>query len=101
VGWHGLLEELFFNMEKTILKSRDLSDPDKIPYIFDIKEKYGGLRIAVFGSLEEDDLNLEIQRLVDECEGRSLNVCEICAKDGRPTTSGWIKTLCSEHWDEH
>jgi len=101
LGWHGLLEELFFNMEKTILKSSNLSDSDNLPYVFDIKEKYGGLRITVYGFLEEDSLNEELQRLVDECEERSLRVCEICSKDGRPTASGWIKTLCVDHWDEH
>ena len=65
LGWHGLLEELFFNMEKTILKSSNLSDSDNLPYVFDIKEKYGGLRITVYGFLEEDSLNEELQRLVD------------------------------------
>lgn len=101
LGWHGLLEELFFNMEKTILKSKNLSDSENVPYVFDVKEKYGGLRITVYGFLEEDNLNLQLEQLVDEYEERSLRVCEVCSKEGRPTASGWIKTLCKEHWDEH
>lgn len=101
LGWHGLLEELFFKMEKIILRSSHLQDWDNIPYIFDVKEKYGGLRITVYGFLEEDPLNEEIEKLVDEYEERSLRVCEVCSKEGRPTTSGWIKTLCVEHWDGH
>ena len=65
---------------------------DKLPpdtYIFQIKEKFGGLRFYVDGTTELLDF-------IDEMEAKSLTICEKCGKPGKPREGGWILTLCDE-----
>lgn len=99
LGWHALLEELCFKLEKLCeadvkLHASAVSDP---PYIFSMKEKYGELNITVFGSLESPGLNEQVFNLVLKYESLSSSVCEQCGREGKPTSGGWIKTLCKDH----
>lgn len=62
--------------------------------IFDVKEKWGGLRIH-FLSPEETYGRLE--KLADDLEDRSFKICEDCGAPGTPKSNyGWIRTLCDK-----
>lgn len=64
------------------------------PYrIFQIKEKFGGLRYYIEGTTEQ-------QELAREAENRSALICEECGAPGhlgQKGKMGWVKTLCDEH----
>lgn len=61
---------------------------DKIE-IFQIKEKFGGLRIYTSFSTPELD------QLIDDAEEQSFKTCEYCGSTKNVSqTTGWIKTLC-------
>ena len=61
---------------------------DKIE-IFQIKEKFGGLRIYTSFSTPELD------KLIDDAEEQSFKTCEYCGStENVSQTTGWIKTLC-------
>jgi hypothetical protein len=82
-GWDDLVSELF-------LKLVDMYPDLKI---YQIKEKFGGLRFycnVPFGSDGSD--------LIFLYEEQSFNVCQSCGSTQNVTTneSGWITTLCSE-----
>lgn len=96
IGWHSILHETAEKAEKIIDKLYS-SDPKRtdIPYLWDIKEKYGTLRISFNGvPIEYSD---EIFKLEDEAEERSASMCETCGKPATLTSGGWIKTLCPKH----
>jgi len=78
-GWHELLLEAYRNKPKRVV-------------IVEVKEKWGGLRIT------PSMADMAYYDLLDEIENRSLTICEVCGKPGKPTEPrGWIKTLCPEH----
>lgn len=95
VGWHSLIEDLCFGLEK--LCENEIQNNDNLPYINDMKEKYGSLSISVYGVLLNDEIGEKMWKLIDECEELSSKTCEICGRPGNATQSGWIKTLCEEH----
>lgn len=62
---------------------------ENIP-IFQIKEKFGGLRFyAGVGSQE-------LQQMIDKAEEESYTICEECGKSGTRRSEGWIRTLCAD-----
>ena len=79
-GWSSLIDEVFDRLEKF---------PDV--YISQTKEKWGRLRIYVFG-VDEETLDF-----IDEIEERSGTVCEICGKPGKLREGGWIVCRCNKH----
>ena len=79
---HYNINTLKDNVEKAI---------DDLPIISDIKEKYGGLRIHIYGGSEEVDSYITF------AESMSSRVCEVCGSPGTSREGGWIKTLCDEH----
>jgi len=95
VGWHSLIEDLCFGLEK--LCRHEIRHNDNLPFINDMKEKYGSLSISVYGILLDDDLGEKMWKLINECEELSSRTCEECGRPGKPTQSGWIKTYCEEH----
>lgn len=102
VGWHSLIEDLCFGLEKLCkLEMQNSSNlpyvNDNLPYINDMKEKYGSLCISVYGVLLDDEIGEKMWKLIDECEQLSSITCEECGRPGKPTQRGWIKTLCEEH----
>ena len=79
-GWSKLLDEVYDRLEKF---------PDA--YISCIKEKFGTLRIYVFGVDEE---TLEF---IDWIEERSGTICEVCGEPGELRDGGWIVCRCDKH----
>lgn len=90
VGWDDLLLEL----------DRALAAIDPGYYVFQAKEKFGGLRYYVGHSDDYDGSDEERSKfgaLVMYTENISYEICEFCGKAGATRTSGWWKTLCDEH----
>ena len=85
-GWKGLIEPI---MEYINNYNKDKKEEDKI-IIFQIKEKFGGLRFYV------DHGNEELHDMIDKAEEESYKVCEFCGskEDVGQTANGWITTLC-------
>lgn len=85
-GWHPLILE-------TLKKIQDISDEKGLDIeVSQVKEKYGGLRIYLTGYTPE------IERIIQEAEGKSLTICEVCGKSGsfRSNMDGWYLTRCDK-----
>ena len=82
-GWWSLLDEA-----KDKLKEQGAK-------IIDYKEKYGELIIYT------DVINDEINKITDDIEKQSSQICEFCGKEGHTVEmknglGGWLKTVCSD-----
>lgn len=59
--------------------------------VFEIKEKFGGLRVSL------NDYPAEVDAIIRRAEHRALSTCEECGLEGKPYSQrGWVKTLCTE-----
>ena len=85
-GWKCLIDPIFEYIKNY---NEDKKEEDKI-IIFQIKEKFGGLRFYV------DNGNEELHNMIDKAEEESYKVCEFCGskEDVGQTANGWITTLC-------
>jgi rubrerythrin len=81
-GWHNLIYDLCEEIESKA--------PDTI--VMQIKEKFGGLRF--YTSAHTD----EVEKIIEKYEEKALTTCEVCGKDGKVRTGGWIQVLCDEHY---
>lgn len=64
-------------------------------YVLQVKEKYAGL--IYYTSWVDDEVN----RLIDEAEGKSFKTCETCGSEGKMMERhGWYKTVCPKHAEE-
>ena len=80
-GWYLILKNLFEAISK-------LNPPSDFE-IFQVKEKFGGLRVYTNSSTKE------IEALIDKAEEESFNTCEVCGASAKPSTrGGWVKTIC-------
>jgi len=81
-GWYSILAEAFEKLSKFDVE------------IFQVKEKFGGLRIYV------DDKPLEYAKeigdIIHAAEEKAWDTCEYCGKPGERRGGGWLKTLCDE-----
>jgi hypothetical protein len=59
--------------------------------VFQVKEKFGGLRFYIGQG------NNEIFARIEEASELSLQTCQDCGKPGVLRGGGWIQTLCDEH----
>lgn len=83
-GWDAILFPLI-----------DLAKAEGVP-IFQIKEKFGGLRFYTDGS-ESETLKAAIDAAEDACS----KTCERCGQPGELRTNrSWLKTLCDVHAKE-
>jgi hypothetical protein len=90
-GWFSLLYEL-----STAIMEHVRKNPEALPIITDIKEKYAGLRYYINGG---DDV---IDDLIEKAEDASYTICEQCGNPGEVMTRGyWLSTRCLEHKDEN
>lgn len=66
-----------------------------VPQATQIKEKFGGLRFYIgFASKEQHEI-------IWYTESISNYICEKCGARGKHRPSGWVKTLCNQHWKEY
>lgn len=88
-GWHPILAKLHKQVMALV--------PDYA--VFQVKEKFGGLRIELTldPDLDKDLLAEVVQQVWDLCEAaeeESLRTCEYCGKPGTAIDGSWVKTLC-------
>lgn len=83
-GWDGIVEELHNKLIEIV--------PDYT--VFQVKEKFGGLRFytAELGGGEPEWE--EAHRLIREAESKSYEVCQDCGQPGNLHHDGWSRTLC-------
>jgi hypothetical protein len=93
-GWFEILSDFLEKIEKELSKCTSFFV--KSFNIFQIKEKFGGLRIGC--SVH----NPIIIKLVQDVENKSYITCEICGDTGKLRTDlNWIRTLCTKHYNEY
>jgi hypothetical protein len=85
-GWFDIIDHLCNDLEKHIIEKKyeDFK-------IWQVKEKFGGLRFYV--SFQDDEIN----EMISEAEKKSYETCEECGEDGKMRSGGWIRTLCDKH----
>jgi hypothetical protein len=95
-GWYNLINHVCACIDEHI---RNGHWKHEEPYrFFQIKEKYGGLRIYDNG---HDDYIFGVIRLA---ESLSYVTCEVCGNAGRvccSKTGYWLRTLCAEHAEQY
>ena len=93
-GWTDLIYEL----GKDITELCKLTNCE-LPYIQQIKEKFGTLRFYCNMSNFNypDSVKKSIRALISIAEIKSANVCEYCGKYGETRTNGIVFTSCKEH----
>lgn len=90
-GWFDLIDRLSCACENEIKTLTTQGLPmERWPCIAQIKEKLGGLRFYVRGSLSDDLLERILQ--VENVE--SLRVCERCGEPGNLRDGPWLHTYC-------
>jgi hypothetical protein len=79
----------------SILKRLDvvLAAIDPNLEVFQVKEKFGGLRVYVGTSEGKYEA---VENAISLAEGLSFRTCEKCGEPGSPGGKGWVKTLCDE-----
>jgi len=88
-GWYRLIDEILYKLNS--------EDPEKTCRIFQIKEKFGGLKIY----LDKYPSNLDstsANELMFSYDKQSYKICEVCGDPGTLCIrSGWYQTLCDKH----
>ena len=83
-GWYDIIDRLL----------TDLFHLGWNGQVFQVKEKFGGLRFYIGEGTEE------IFNRIDQAEKESLVTCEHCGEEGSAGGNGfWIKTLCPKHME--
>lgn len=87
-GWYDLIDEMCQKIEDYVAEHH----PEHPVEFFQIKEKYGELRVYV-GSASEGVFDI-----IEEAESKSTSICEQCGRTGviRDGRYGWIATLCKD-----
>lgn len=89
-GWHELVKDL----------EDQLSDLDLVWELFQIKEKFGGLRYYAVWISGTADAKENGQQFINEAETVSYELCEECGSKPsaqRNDDGYWKRTLCEEH----
>lgn len=87
-GWRQILEDLH----------RDLLNVDPGYQVFQVKEKFGDLRVYLDPSLsglgDSQLTRTAVAILVSKAADKSRVTCEVCGEPGILRPGGWVKTLC-------
>lgn len=83
-GWENLIERLI----------SDLFVLGWDGCLFQIKEKFGGLRFYV-GTMSKP-----ISKRILQAEDESVETCIVCGKRGKLYYDGWVAPFCEEHAKE-
>lgn len=81
-GWYDLVVKMLY----------DLLAAGWDGQVFQIKEKFGGLRLYVNGSWSP-----ELTVIYDKAESDSFKTCVKCGAPGEMFYDGWISPYCEEH----
>lgn len=85
-GWHKLLEVMY-----DYIGASPTPVQGNVPYVAEVKEKFGRLRIYV------EDSNDFIDGIVVALEKCSAFICEDCGKPATIQGGPWIRATCEEH----
>ncbi len=85
-GWFEILRDLF----------NELIELGWDKHLYYIKEKFGGLRVAL-GKDNLDSLPEGTTQIITKYENLSYTICEECGDIGELRSGDWLKTLCDEH----
>lgn len=67
---------------------------ENCPYLTQVKEKFGTLRIYVSRA------TAEAHAVIEAMESLSAVTCEECGAPGLRAGRGWVRTLCAHHMEE-
>ncbi len=95
MGWLDLIDETLQKLD-ALLKDYDM-DEEEPCNVVDVKEKFGGLRIYVWGDYPHEAFFDVIQ----EAESRSFTICEDCGQTGKRRPGSYIRTLCDDHYEKN
>ena len=90
-GWYNILDSAMRQIQSHINNQKHFGIEIEQVVFEQVKEKYGSLRIYARGG---DSYTNGIISMAEEI---SKYTCEVCGDAGYPTSSGWIRTLCSKH----
>ena len=88
-GWVHLVEDTL----------RKIESIDSHYAVFQVKEKFGSLRLYGTSSYEYGSpQSMLIDEIIDEAEKHSATVCEVCGLPGRTVSRNhWLRTVCEKH----
>jgi len=103
-GWFDLMWRLRERIEPIVLAgdadTRERQAPldtTKHPpfWVYQVKEKFGGLRFYT------NSHSRVIFDLIQQAEGQSFHICDVCGLPGTLRKDGPWRTRCDEHIDTH
>ncbi len=86
-GWYDIIHDL---SQKIVDHCQE--NDFEIPKVFQVKEKFAGLRFYLENYPDE-----KIREFIDQAEQESRETCEVCGSEGKKRDGSWIKTLCDKH----
>lgn len=96
-GWYSIIDSLCNEIDKHLKLVNEQNDnkPNLTCSAVQIKEKFGGLRFYIDGGDEH------IYELIKKAENTSFVTCEHCgAITDVGVTSGWIRTICKQCYND-
>lgn len=96
-GWWPIIENLCATIQGHIdwwNKNHDKHPVVEQVVVAQIKEKFGELRFYYDGG---DD---RVYGMVRMAENWAAHTCEDCGNKATKKTTGWIKTVCDQHFEE-
>jgi hypothetical protein len=94
-GWQELVLRLFADLDKMVRDDveRGTVSARKAPHVFQVKEKFGRLRVQMVGPIS-DEMFDRIEAAVAE----AAKTCEVCGAVGHLSNiQGWWGTRCDLH----
>jgi hypothetical protein len=87
-GWFDLIWQLCLDIEDAL---HNLEPDAQMDFrVLQVKEKYGTLRFYANWGTDK------IFDLIEDAEEKSARICEICGKEGRINSEGWVTVRCSD-----
>jgi len=81
-GWFEIIKDMALELNDVV---------DKNFKIFEIKQKYGSMRITTFS-----DYNKQAEDICNKYEIKSQDICEFCGIYGeQKTCNNWVYCICS------
>jgi hypothetical protein len=96
-GWYDLVDKL---SAEIYAKYEQWSSVPDLPYVAQMKEKFGGLRFYLESNtffMDYPEKYDELDKIIAKYEKISQNTCELCGASGtlgRKGRSYWLQTLC-------
>lgn len=96
-GWCQLIDELCCNLHKLFTEA-GLSG-ESYPAAVQVKEKFAGLRFYLEFKDKTVDKSVmtKAYELIQEAEGKSYYICDVCGEPGMERPGSWIVTRCDKH----